>query len=151
MNIKHHSIKINPIKGAFTLTELLLVIVIMTAGFLLTGCGNKKAKPSPVALQPKIQPAQPAPAENTPTTEAEPSTQVEASAPVAVSPGSTNVNAAPDFATINYTIRGWVFQHGRMPTNFNEFAATCGLQISPPPPGKQYVFDAKLHVQLVNR
>jgi hypothetical protein len=149
MNIKHYSTKTNPMKGAFTFIELSLVIVIMTASLLLTGCGNKKSEPSPVTTQPEVQPAQPAPAENTPT--AEVISRPPVTAPVVTSPGLTNVNMAVDFTKLNSAIRGWRFEHGRMPTNFDEFAATCGFYIPPPPPGKKYDFDNRLHARLINR
>jgi len=140
MSIKNYSTKTNLARGIFAFTGLSLVIVMVTASFVLTGCGNKKTAPSPVATQP---------APNTPTPE--PAIQSEAPAPVAVSAGDTNVNTAPDFTKINIGIRGWRMEHGRMPTNFDEFAATCGFYIPPPPPGKKYTFDAKLHASLVNR
>ncbi len=45
---------------------------------------------------------------------------------------------------------GWVMQHQRAPTNFDEFAASTDIKIPPPPPGKKYVINSHGLINLVN-
>lgn len=46
---------------------------------------------------------------------------------------------------------GWVYQHGRRPANFEEFAASAKVQIPKPPPGKKYTINHRGLISLVNR
>ncbi len=57
----------------------------------------------------------------------------------------------PDLAELNREVKRWIMKHRDMPTNFAQFEATAGVPIKPPPPGKKYVLDEKMHVQLKNR
>jgi hypothetical protein len=70
-------------------------------------------------------------------------------------PAATNVSeaapAGPDLAELNRQLRRWIVGNRRPPKNFEDFAANTTYQISPPPPGKKYVIDPKMHVLLVNR
>jgi hypothetical protein len=144
-------------------------IAIMAAVFLFTGCGGKKAEtPTPVA-QPQVQPVQPAPIAAAPSV-----TQPETPAPVAptVAPqGKTN--AVADLTAMSRATRAWMASgisavpHTAQPStqtqpsadasddgsfeSFKKWYEARGLQIPPPPPGKKYAFDAKMHVILVNR
>jgi hypothetical protein len=38
-----------------------------------------------------------------------------------------------------------------VPANFDEFAATAGVPIPPPPAGKKYFLAKDMHIQLVNQ
>src|SRR5262245_40513708 len=48
-------------------------------------------------------------------------------------------------------LRKWIVRNQRPPKNFEDFAATAGIEIPPPPPGKKYVVDKTMHVVLANR
>jgi len=39
----------------------------------------------------------------------------------------------------------------RPPKNFEDFAATSGVEIPPPPDGKRYAIDKTMHIILVKR
>jgi hypothetical protein len=39
----------------------------------------------------------------------------------------------------------------RVPANFDDFAATAGVVIPPPPAGKKYVIRKDMHIELVNQ
>jgi hypothetical protein len=93
-------------------------------------------------------------AEQNEATPAPASTELKATAvstPPAVSSTTTNANVTVDLEDLHYAVTGWARAHGRSPTNFEEFASTCGFQMPPPPPGKKYVFGSKYHVLLVNK
>jgi hypothetical protein len=51
---------------------------------------------------------------------------------------------------LNQALMGWVLQHQRGPTNFDEFAASTDIKIPPPPPGKKYVINSRGLISLVN-
>jgi hypothetical protein len=118
-------------------------IVIMAAVFLFTGCGGKKQEASAPVTQPQ---AQPAPTAATPG--------VQKTVPV-VSPDKTSAtnNTAASFIKMNYAVEDWILKNGRLPKNFEEFAANpgTGMVIPPPPSGKKYAFDSEQRVILVNR
>jgi len=57
----------------------------------------------------------------------------------------------PDLRELNGALFDWVVQHQRRPANFEEFAASAGIQIPPPPPGKKYALNSRGLVSLVNR
>jgi len=48
-------------------------------------------------------------------------------------------------------LRKWILRNRRPPKNFEDFAATSGVEIPPPPGGKKYVVDKTMHVVLANR
>jgi hypothetical protein len=64
---------------------------------------------------------------------------------------ATATNAAPDLRAINRALIIWSVHHRRQPSSFEEFAASAGFQIPPPPPGRKYVIDSRGLVSLVNR
>ncbi|HET7624665.1 MAG TPA: hypothetical protein VFM25_05310 [Verrucomicrobiae bacterium] len=72
-----------------------------------------------------------------------------------VTAGSQSVavqaNGEPDLTELDRYLRRWLVQNRRRPANFEEFAATAGITIPPPPPGKKYIITKRMHVQLVNR
>lgn len=68
------------------------------------------------------------------------------------SPTAGTQNAAtPDLRPLNRALMGWVYQHGRRPANFEEFAASAKVQIPKPPPGKKYIINNRGLISLVNR
>lgn len=60
-------------------------------------------------------------------------------------------NGEPDLSELDRYLRRWLVQNRRRPANFEEFAATAGITIPPPPAGKKYVITKRMHVQLVDR
>ena len=69
--------------------------------------------------------------------------------PSASAPAATN--AAPDLRAINRALIIWSVHHRRQPSSFEEFAASAGVQIPSPPPGKKYIIDSNGLISLVNR
>ena len=76
-----------------------------------------------------------------------------APAPDTATQSVTTVTATPsvepDLSELNRELRRWMVRNQRPPKNFEDFAATANVQISPPPPGKKYVIDRQMHVILV--
>ncbi len=113
--------------------------LVLVAALLSSGC--KKATPPAVAetasSTAEIQPAvDQAPVSNTGGT----------AAPAAAQPA-----AGPDLGELNRGMIRWIVANRRRPNNFEDFAATANMTIPPPPPGKKYVIDDTMHIQLVNR
>ena len=126
---------------------LLLAVVTLSAG-----CGHKSeqtASPAPqasadAASQPAATPAnqaanQPAQANQT-TPQAANQTAATAAPP-----------AEPDLGALNRALRSWVMANRRPPKSFDDFAASAGVPIPAPPPGKHYVLTGNMHIQLVNQ
>jgi hypothetical protein len=65
------------------------------------------------------------------------------------SPQSPKPSADP--LDLNREVRKWILRNRRPPKNFEDFAATSGIEIPPPPDGKKYVLDKTMHVTTVNR
>ena len=65
-------------------------------------------------------------------------------APPAPAPTGEPVN-------LDRELRKWIVRNRRPPKNFEDFAATAGVEIPPPPPGKKYVVDKTMHIVLANR
>jgi hypothetical protein len=57
----------------------------------------------------------------------------------------------PDLGAINRALLRWVMGNRRTPQNFDDFAATAGVTIPPPPAGKKYVIAKNMHVLLVSQ
>jgi hypothetical protein len=107
----------------------------------LTGCRKAKdsaAQPPP----PTAQEIKQAESEHMPV----PSPNV----PVAIAP-LANSAGQPDLGELNRTMIRWIVGHRRPPANFEEFAATCGVPIPPPPAGQKYIIAKNMHVQLVSQ
>jgi hypothetical protein len=64
---------------------------------------------------------------------------------------AVQANGEPDLSELDRHLRRWLVQNRRRPANFEEFAATAGIAIPPPPAGKKYVITKRMHVQLVNQ
>ena len=125
---------------------IIRVIAIMAAAFLLTGCGKKTESPS-TAAPPEVQPA-PVQNSQTPAPGAG-HTRGPRLTPV-VAPG-TNAAVAPDLDAMSTAVRVWIRTRHQVPKTFEEWAATPNYACPPPPPGKKYALDNRLHVVLVNR
>src|SRR3954454_24150953 len=50
---------------------------------------------------------------------------------------------------LDRALNNWVARNRRAPRSFEEFAATAGINIPPPPAGKRYAIDKTGHVVLV--
>ena len=139
---------------------IIRVIAIMAAAFLLTGCGKKTESPSTVA-QPEVQPA---PVQKNTAAPVQKNT----AAPVQISGSVTNnggqplyapsvvpadqrsVSGPPNLQAMNTALGIWVTEHGKMPKDFEEWAASPNIAYPPPPAGKKYAFDKKWRIVLVN-
>lgn len=113
---------------------------VVSAIFFATGCGKKEtpattASPPPAAVAPDP-------------------TGKPAAVPVAVKPPVASVAQADgsvDLGELQRTVVRWVVANKRRPSSFEDFAATAGVKIPPPPAGKKYFLSHDLHVQLVNQ
>ncbi|HEY9508460.1 MAG TPA: hypothetical protein VIV82_01235 [Verrucomicrobiae bacterium] len=57
----------------------------------------------------------------------------------------------PDLVQMNRELRKWLMRNHRRPKNFEEFAASANVQFPPPPAGKKYSIDSRMHVVLVKQ
>jgi hypothetical protein len=116
-----------------------VVVSLMLAGVSLATSGCKKKQPAvetPVARQPD--------AATNPQA-------VSAPAPVRTSSVLTQPDGQVDMPELQRSVIRWVLANRRRPVNFEDFAATAGVQIPPPPAGKKYILNKEMHVLLVNR
>ena len=60
-------------------------------------------------------------------------------------------NVAPNLVELHNALGRWLGRNQRVPANFEEFAATAGVVIPPPPAGKKYVLTKRMEILLVNR
>ena len=60
-------------------------------------------------------------------------------------------DAQPDLPELNRSLLRWMMGNRRAPKNFEDFAATAGVPIPPPPAGKKYVIAKDMHIVLVNK
>lgn len=69
------------------------------------------------------------------------------------SPGAAAAQpeSQPDLAELDRTLMRWLMGHRRAPKNFEEFAATAGANIPPPPAGKKYSIRKDMHIVLVDQ
>jgi len=130
-------------KGAFKKSGSSLIITVLAVIFVLslgvTGCG--KSKP-PVVVQ--------VPDQNTNQT-AETTPVYQPPTPAAPATEAVQPPAAPDLNELNRSLLRWVIGNRRRPQSFEDFAATAGVTIPPPPAGKKYIIGKDMHIQLVNR
>jgi hypothetical protein len=118
-----------------------LAVALAVGTLVWAGCSKGKktaAEPPP----PTAQELQQAEIEHKPVPS--PTTAV-AIAPLATPTGQ------PDLAEMNRTMIRWIVGHRRPPANFEEFAATAGVAIPPPPAGQKYIIAKNMHVQLVSK
>jgi hypothetical protein len=123
------------------LFQFSLALALVAGALVLAGCSKAKK----VAAEPPAPTAQelkqaendhmPVPSPNTPV----------AVAPLAAPSGQV------DMGELNRTLIRWIVGHRRPPANFQEFAATAGVPIPPPPAGQKYIIAKNMHVQLVSQ
>lgn len=126
-------------KPAVPVSRILLVCFLpLLLSAVLTGCG-KEDEPSPTPAAPAagtvVEPSR------APVYKPAPQTAVPAATPA----------GEPDFASMNRELRRWILRNQRPPKDFEEFAASSGVQFPPPPAGKRYAIDKTMHVVLVKR
>ena len=127
-------------QAANTKTKLLLWLALASLVMGGASCGKKRppaahAETSPPAVAPAADAdVSPAPASSPPT--------------VTI---AANPEGGADLKELNRAYVRWVAANHRRPDSFEEFAATPGLQIPPPPAGKKYVFDKSGFINVANR
>jgi hypothetical protein len=57
----------------------------------------------------------------------------------------------PDLHALDQAMLRWLVANQRRPSSFQEFAATAGVTVPPPPSGKMYAISSSGHVILVDR
>ena len=118
-----------------------LAVLVALAVVLVCGCGKKNSPAPPTPPSTPETAGQPAAAPDQPAT------------PQIQPPGTslTQADGAVDMPELQRTVIRWVVANRRRPNSFEDFAATAGVPIPPPPAGKKYFLTHDLHVQLVNR
>ena len=111
--------------------------VLLCLALPLAVFGCKREAPSSTGASPSTS------AENAATAQV-PVASVQAAPPAPASPTAEPVN-------LDRELRKWILRNRRPPKNFEDFAATSGVEIPPPPAGKKYVVDKTMHVVLANR
>jgi len=56
----------------------------------------------------------------------------------------------PNLQPLNQALLAWRIQNRRVPASFAEFAASAGINIPAPPPGKKYIINSHGLISLVN-
>jgi len=116
---------------------LVALLASLVVGLGCSGCGKKKsAETAPAATQEVAQ----ATTQKSDTTAAQ-------SAP---GPQATP-QASAEPIDLNRELRRLIVRNRRPPKNFEDFAATSGVEIPPPPDGKRYAIDKTMHIILVKR
>ena len=121
--------------------KYLFAAFLISSLMLQCGCNKKSAQkqvPSPTPEANDSHPAVPAPNQTSP------------SQPTQSSGPSVQANGQPDLAELNRSLRRWLMANKRVPKNFQDFAATAGVAIPPPPPGKKYMLSKDMHIILVD-
>ncbi len=112
---------------------------IVTASLCSTGCGKSKSPEVQAVVE-----------QNTnQTVEATPVYQP--SSPAAPATVAAQPAAEPDLKELNRSLLRWILGNRRRPQNFEDFAATAGVTIPPPPAGKKYILGKDMHIVLVDR
>lgn len=62
---------------------------------------------------------------------------------------TANANAGTDLKQMDRALLKWLMANRRKPSSFEEFAATAGVPIPPPPAGKKYFIDKNMHILVV--
>lgn len=117
--------------------------LVLGAAMFAAGCGKAKSTGPAAGATPPLQTTQDV---SQPTTAN--------SQPVPATPATTVAaapNAGPDLMPLNQALRGWLMRNRRVPASFEEFAATAGVTIPPPPVGKKYAITKRMEVVLVDR
>ena len=102
--------------------KALCLALVLGAAMFAAGCGKKSEKPSSSATP-----------------------------PLQTTVTATNVAAAPDLGELNRDLLRWILSNRRKPASFEDFSATAGVVIPPPPEGKKYVIGGNMQIKLVDR
>ena len=139
VNLKTMAFIGNKPRAAFTLIAL---AGLLASALAISGCSKKQ---SPATEKSAADTQAPSSAEP---------------APGAAGPGPhvlkqpetvAQQDGQPDLHALNRCLVRWLIANKRRPKNFDDFAATAGVPIPPPPEGKQYVIGKDMHIVLVNR
>ncbi len=114
---------------------------ILALSLCLTGCGHRQTADK----------ASTSPPPGTNQSAATAGTPLPASTQAAILPSLAQPNGEPDMGELNRTLLRWVLANRRRPASFEDFAATAGVPIPPPPAGKKYIIGKDMHVILVSR
>lgn len=135
------------------------ILWLVVSAVLWAGC-TKKEQSSEVPKQPTAHMEKSAAPETPPevqqaqdAVDAQPQT-ARTQAPLdAPPPAVVTQVSVPDgadaTAPLTTALRRWIIAHKRLPRNFEEFSA--GMQIPPPPAGKEYQIDKNVRVVLVTK
>ena len=127
----------------FSLERWVGMSVFLVLSFLLASTGCKK-KAEPVAQS--IQDSNPVVVVDqapTPTSIQQPANPQ--------APPLVQADGQPDLGELKRDVIRWIVRNRRRPNNFEDFAATAGVPIPPPPAGKKYVLTQDMHVTLADR
>jgi hypothetical protein len=121
-------------------TAPLLGVALVVAAVGCAGCGKAKKSaeapaPSPESVQQAVKDHQP----------------VYAPPPAQTPPVTVAPNGDPDLAELNRAMMRWLMRNRRTPANFDEFSATAGVVIPPPPAGKKYTIGKDMHILLIKQ
>jgi hypothetical protein len=119
--------------------EKLAVSTLVIGCLVFCGCNKPKPSVAPVATE---QEASQAAADHVP---------VYTPSPAGAQPVNVSPNGEPDLHALNRGLLRWLAANRRAPANFEDFAATAGVAIPPPPTGKKYIIAKDMHIKLVNR
>jgi hypothetical protein len=118
------------------------VYLALVVGVLLfAGCGKakKSAAETPASSPESVKQAE--------TDHLPVATPTPAAAPAL----ATAPNGEPDLKELDRSLLRWLMRNRRKPASFEDFSATAGVAIPPPPAGKKYVIAKNMHIQLVDR
>jgi hypothetical protein len=134
---------------------------LLAAALLSAGCHKAAdtssapppAPPAPVAAAPDTNQDTQAGAQAQESVQNQNQSPPPASAPPADNPNSmpmVTASGEPNLSGLDTALMGWLVANRRRPSSFAEFAATAGVAIPRPPPGKTYVITPSMHVRLVD-
>jgi len=123
-----------------------VLLVLAGAILIFAGCSKKPsaAIPPPTNTATADDSAKLADSDHTPV-----NSQTAAAAVNAAS--NVSSDGQPDLGALNRGLLRWLAGNRRVPANFEDFAATAGIAIPPPPAGKKYIIAKNMHIQLVSQ
>jgi hypothetical protein len=122
--------------------EALAVIQVLAVFICVAGCSKSKPPETQAAVVQDTNLANQVAEEHAPVNQPP--------APVAPDAVTAPATGAPDLRELDRGLIRWIVGNRRPPKNFADFAATAGVPIPPPPPGKKYIIDKTMHIQLVD-
>ena len=160
--LRHHYMKIlsDPapsVRQPSTNAAGLCLMLALSTAILAAGCGKKDAASTPpppattTVTQTAASPETPAAATAAPAAAAEPAN----AGPVPPAPTMEPVTAAPNngmsfLQQLNRASITFKMQNRRNPSTPEELAAFAGVQLPPPPAGKNYAMNPKGYIVLVD-